>query len=837
MMTTSFNFSPIFSLPFALSFLMPWKTPWLWPMRLNNLPVQTLANSLINDLDEITADYVLVLDDYQSIGQMDIHDLLSALLRYPPPSMHLVLATRSDPPLDLINLRAQNRITEIRARKLQFNQTEVSEYLRRLLNRPVELETAVLLTQKSEGWITGIRLLALSLRRLDNPDWIQIDTLENNRMVEDYLMSIILSLQEPAFEEYLLQTAVLDRFCAPLCTAVYVTGEESDTTINGDTFIQQLTESNLFVVRLDTKRQWFRYHHLFQELLLRQLEKQKGRAFIFSLHQKAGIWYAENGYIEEALRHALAAGDTAYAIELVAQHRHNLLNEERWHTLSRWLRLFPRQVAEEEPELLVAKAWILYNRSKNRDMVVVLDQAEVLLAHSATKSAAAKYHQAEIDAMRCEYVLVYEADSKQALALAQRALAEIPHDWFNVRGLVYVILGYSYLMLGEPEQSFEIIYDVLKADKSGSSMFRARLLTALCFLHYTNADIPELGQAATQLLTLGEKDNLTESAAYAHYFLGCFHYLRNELLEAEKHLIVTAGDRHIAQVWSSINSACVLALTYQALDSSDQAQDIAGATIAYLNELENVEFLPQLRALQAELALRQGHVDEAGLWARQFDPYPLPLMVTFYVPQLTLLKVLLAQDTTAGRKQASELLAKLYEHVLTDKRYMIEVLALQALLEKAQGDPVGALDKLGQAIHMAEPGGFIRLFVDLGPNMDSLLRQLREQGLAPHYINQILDAFATGRRSANQPTEPSPTSGNGRQPPASVEPVESLTNRELDVLVLIAQGLSNKEIAAQLVISPGTVAQYSHIIYQKLMVKNRRQAVIEATNLGILPRD
>jgi LuxR family maltose regulon positive regulatory protein len=278
-------------------------------------------------------------------------------------------------------------------------------------------------------------------------------------------------------------------------------------------------------------------------------------------------------------------------------------------------------------------------------------------------------------------------------------------------------------------------------------------------------------------------------------------------------------------------------LTYQALDSSDQAQDIAGATIAYLNELENVEFLPQLRALQAELALRQGHVDEAGLWARQFDPYPLPLMVTFYVPQLTLLKVLLAQDTTAGRKQASELLAKLYEHVLTDKRYMIEVLALQALLEKAQGDPVGALDKLGQAIHMAEPGGFIRLFVDLGPNMDSLLRQLREQGLAPHYINQILDAFATGRRSANQPTEPSPTSGNGRQPPASVEPVESLTNRELDVLVLIAQGLSNKEIAAQLVISPGTVAQYSHIIYQKLMVKNRRQAVIEATNLGILPHD
>jgi LuxR family maltose regulon positive regulatory protein len=212
-------------------------------------------------------------------------------------------------------------------------------------------------------------------------------------------------------------------------------------------------------------------------------------------------------------------------------------------------------------------------------------------------------------------------------------------------------------------------------------------------------------------------------------------------------------------------------------------------------------------------------------------------LVTFYVPQFTLVKVLLALDTSASRKQAADLLDKLYEHVLNDKRHMIEVLALQALLDEAHDDQVSALDKLERAIHLAEPGGFIRLFVDLGLKMAGLLRQLREQGLAPHYINQILDAFATGRPAANQPTETSRTSGSGDQPPASVEPVESLTNRELEVLVLVAQGLSNKEIAAQLVTSPGTVAQYTHIIYQKLAVRNRLQAVKEATNLGILPRD
>jgi LuxR family maltose regulon positive regulatory protein len=253
--------------------------------------------------------------------------------------------------------------------------------------------------------------------------------------------------------------------------------------------------------------------------------------------------------------------------------------------------------------------------------------------------------------------------------------------------------------------------------------------------------------------------------------------------------------------------------------------------------MENVEFLPQLAGLQAELALRQEHLGEASRWARQFDPYPLPSMVTFYIPQLTLVKVLLALDTTVSRKQATALLAKLYDHTLTDKRYMIEVLALQALLDEAQGDQVGARDKLERAIQLAEPGGFIRLFVDLGPKIAGLLRQLRRHGVAPHYISQILDAFGAERQSPSQATESSQTTGPNGQSSASGGLVESLTNRELDVLTLLAQGLTNKEIAAQLVLAPGTVAQYTHIIYQKLAVKNRRQAAIKATELGILPRD
>jgi len=273
-------------------------------------------------------------------------------------------------------------------------------------------------------------------------------------------------------------------------------------------------------------------------------------------------------------------------------------------------------------------------------------------------------------------------------------------------------------------------------------------------------------------------------------------------------------------IWSTINSACVLALTYQALDRPDQVQDIAGATNSYLAELQNVEFLPQLQALQAELALHREQLGEAGHWAQHFDPYPLLPIVTFYVPQFTLVKVLLAQNTSASRKQAADLLSELYEHVLNDKRHMIEVLALQALLGDAQGDQVGALDKLESAIQLAEPGGFIRIFVDLGPPMANLLIQLGNRSVSQDYVAQILEAFPQ--------VQPAPMSA------AQAQLVEPLTERELEVLTLLAQQLSNKEIAVQLVISPATVTRHTHNIYQKLNVRSRWQAVTEANRLGIL---
>jgi len=783
----------------------------------DELPIKVLSGTLINELAQITEDFLLVLDDYHHVRDMTVHNLITEILRHSPRALHLVLVSRTNPALKLPSMRAKMQISEVRREDLRFTEVETVAFLKQELRTPITDDFVAALFNRVEGWVVGMRLAVLSLRHRGSLEPSPAHLRGSIAYVTDYLVSEVLEDQEPTIQEYMLYTSILDRFCAPLCQAIVGT---NGADIDGQGFIDWLVASNLFVVPLDNEGRWFRYHHLFQELLRHRLEQHWSAEQIADLHKRTSIWFAENGLIDEALHYALSAGDTTFAIGLVSQHRHNLLNREQWHRLSRWLRLFPPDVVESEPELLVTKAWSLYNRSKNSEMVAVLDRVETLLARNPSETAAGKHHQAEIDALRCEYVLVYEADGEQAMTLARRAISEIPHDWFNVRGLIYVILGYSYLMQGEPEQGMAIIYDALKTDISGSSMFRARLLEALSFLHYSNADLPELGQAASQLLKLGETDNLSESVTYARYFLGCSHYLRNELVEAEKYLIGGASNRHIAQIWGIINSTCVLALTYQALDKPEKAEDVVGASISFLAEIENVEFLPQLQALQAELALHREQLGEAGRWARHFDPYPLLPMVTFYVPQFTLVKVLLAQNTGASRKQAADLMAKLYEHVLNDKHHMIEVLALQALLGDAQGDQVGALDKLEGAIQLAEPGGFIRIFVDLGPPMANLLIQLGNRGVSQHYVAQILEAFPQ--------VQPAPVSA------AQAQVIESLTNRELEVLALLAQQLSNKEIAIQLSISRGTVTQHNHNIYQKLNVSTRWQAVTEATRLGIL---
>ncbi len=422
-----------------------------------------------------------------------------------------------------------------------------------------------------------------------------------------------------------------------------------------------------------------------------------------------------------------------------------------------------------------------------------------------------------MDVLRCDQYDTQGAGQK-ILFHAKRALPNIPHNWYIVRSLATIYLGYGYQRTGDLEKARRVVNKALREDDSGSGAYRSRLLMILCFLYWMSGDLPSLKHTADRYLKLCQKFDLHESVAFANYFLGCFYYQRNDLGQAIKHLSGVGSARHNTNAFITTNSACILALAYQARGQLLQVQETVESLETFASET-HPEVISLAQTLQAEVAIRQGNTRQAGQWASTYNPNPTPYLQWFLVPELTLVKVLLDQENNESLQRSASLLTQLKEFVESNynNNVLIELLALQSLLHDSQGDKPAALEKLKQSIILAEPGGWIRVFVDLGPKMAANLQQLRRQGVAVDYISQILEAFPS--------QQPQVTAGTI---------VEPLTPREQEVLALLAQGLNNKDIAAQLVISHGTVKQHNHNIYQKLQVNDRWQAVAKATELRIL---
>jgi LuxR family maltose regulon positive regulatory protein len=400
-----------------------------------------------------------------------------------------------------------------------------------------------------------------------------------------------------------------------------------------------------------------------------------------------------------------------------------------------------------------------------------------------------------------------------------------------------MLMGCAYQMTGDLDAAVALATDGL-LEMPRNEMFHTRLLGMLCMVYWMDADLENLWLSATRCLEISQELDAVLSLTASRHFQGCVHYHRNDLVAAEQAFRDVVDRRYATHALTFAYCAVGLASTYQAQGWPDRAREVVDSAITFMLETHSNIMLPVVQAFQAELAARQGRLAEADRWASQAESSRLQQSLPgFYAPQLALPKVLLTQDTEESRQQAADLLAQLRGFVETihNTRFLIEVLALQALLHQVQDEESAALDALEQAISLAQPGGFVRLFVDLGSKLEPLLAQLSQNGVAPAYIAQILAAFG---RSA--PTDEDPTMADTRQPThrkAHPELVETLTNREIDVLLLLAERKTNKEISGELGISTETVKRHASNLYRKLDVHNRRQAATRARSLGILPAD
>ena len=793
-------------------------------------PVSAIADSLINDIADVECEFIFVLDDVHLIREVVIYDLLTALLRHPVREMHLLLLTRQDPPLGLGLLRARDQVSEIRTRDLRFTAEETAAFMDGAVSTHLSDDALALLAERTEGWVVGLRLAALTLRYGGAIDPRVAASNATDRYVMDFLFSEVLSRVPSDVEDFLLKTSILDTLCGPLCDAVM--GADS-TTGHGQSLLQMLEATNLFTVALDEQRQWYRYHHLFQLLLHSELMRKFDAEAIDALHHRASAWYADHDLLEQGLEHALAGHDIPAAVRLVAQHRHNLLNTEQRPRLERWLWKFASTTVAQQPELLLAWAWIAeFGRFGSQTVLDMTDQAQLLVNQMVGQPEYALILQGEIDALRALEKTFAANDAPGVIVLASRALEAMPVEWHMVRTETWLQLAVAYSMTGELERAYAAMIIAQEETAHESDAPYARAIVASCFIHWLAADLTGVLLMAQRSAKRSQISKMIETSAWAHYFLASAHFLRNDLSAAALHANAVLAQRYASHPYAVIHASFILSAISHVRGESDQARLVLDQLSAFLIEVKSERLQWFVDAFGVELAALHGDLETAGRWATEVGAkIPLGVMAFHYAPQLTLPKVLLRMNTPASVRQATEALARLHTFVTTthNTRFTIDVLALQALCFAAESEELAALHVLEQAVALAEPGGFIRVFVDLGPAMAGLLERLAQRGGSPTYIRQILNAFAAMPAPADHPH---PLSGSLASQAGLVEP---LTPRELDVLELLAQRLSAKEIAQRLTITERTVSRHTANIYLKLGANSRREVARAAIELGILP--
>lgn len=813
-----------------------------------------IATILCNDLLEIPAEFIVVLDDYHLVQEQTVHRLLEKLIDYFPTHGHLVLISRADPLLPLARWRGRGQLTEIRTTELRFTTSEITAYLRQIRGLSAVTPKVVSeLAHQTEGWITGLRLLAPTLP-------------ENNRLpgsytwsnphIWSYLVEEVLALQSPAVQTFLLQTSILEWLCPALCDAVLhdATGATPAAENQAGSFpagsqsrdiLESLRQANLFVVPIDEAKNHYRYHPLFQGLLQQRLRVSLTEAEIAALHRRAGEWLAESGEIELALSHMLAAGQIDRVVALVEESLQILLAAEAYRKLDRWIELLPKEYIRQQPVLLLTQAWQQRYRFRLGAVVKLLKQATALLDNGAVADPQLeRVYRARIDAMYSEYYFGM-GDYPQSSHCAEQALATLPPSAVQCRALAISYLGLSRQAMGHLSDALQILNSFMANEASGDPFLETRTLVAIQFVYYLSGHFGLLDQVSERVIKVATMCSLSSGVAWGHYFQGIITYEKNLLETAEGHFLKVNQLRQALPMLLALDSYLGLSLVYQAQGRGDKVEQTLNEAAEFVLEQRNLELQFKVESFRARLAWQRGAetgVSQPGWGFRNNSQESSILFLE--VPALTQARLSLVQPTPARLEKGLHITQHWLQTVETaHNTYLtIAILALQALIYEAQGQYAQALVVLERSLMLAQPIGLLRTYVDLGPVMAQLLRVLARRGVASGYIGQILAAFGSPPVEINlavpQPAVNPPTPAAGADPSSfEVGLIEPLSDRELEVLWLLFDRFSNKEIAQHLVISPLTVKKHTSNIYQKLRVNNRRGAVTKAQELGLLVTD
>ncbi len=823
-------------------------------------PIESILTSVLNAFSASVAvapgrDVALALDDYHVITTPAIHAVLAWLLDYLPPNLHLVILTRSDPALPLARLRARGAMTELHADDLRFTPAEVAIFLNQAMGLSLTAVDVAALEARTEGWIAGLKLAALAMRdHRDCSSFIRTFS-GSNRYIVDYLAAEVFASQPARIQTFLLHTAILDRMCGSLCDAVLERASR-DLRLIADNpgashlaasqlLLEDLERANLFVVPLDDERQWYRYHHLFADVLRQRLTNGMSAEALASLHSRASVWYERQGLVAEAVQHALTAADGERVAHLIEQHGLRIIVGGQVYTVLRWLSALSDPLIRARPMLCIIHALaLLFTNQMAAAEARVLD-AERCIQHD-TPTAQVHLIQGRAAAIRAN-IARYTGDLAGCVAYAQQVLRVLPETETIARTIARLHVVRAFRVSGAVTEDAEqrasaLIAPFQAADNLLGTLAAitnlARLQVLQGRLHAAAATYRELAQIAAN----PDQPLLLEGPAY---YVGMGDLLRewNDLDPAERHL-AQAMEQLAGRLVVDAEDVMLGYLTLARLQHARGEHTTADLTLqTYIDLARRRGFVAHLvahgAAVQAQFSLAQGDLAAAVAWA---DASGLNATDNLSFPReaeyLILARVWIAQASNGSDRslyqQALDLLARLLADATAKARLgsVLEILIVRALGQWAQGMTSDALATLAQALALAAPEGYIRRFVDEGAPMLAMLHAAAARGIAPDYLARLLAAFPatlkTEGGTRNVASAKLPSAGH-------VLPlVEPLSQRELEVLRLIALGKSNAEVAQTLVIALSTVKTHTNSIFGKLQVTSRTQALARARALQLI---
>ena len=797
-------------------------------------PINVIAHSLINELDAIHHEFILVLDDYHRINNKSIHSLIDELLRFPPENMHLCIITRKDPPLRINSFLLRNRMTEIRMSDLSFDETEIQALFLKLFDINLSEKSAKLILEKTEGWIVGLRMALSNIKSEENLE-AAIENIHGDALsLFNFLLDEVLQNQPEEVQELLMITSQFDRFCADLIDEIYSEIRNDNIQLTGSKFLHWLIQSNLFVVSLDADRKWFRYHHLIQDLFRKRISKTNPNENLSIYHTRASKWFERNKYIEEAIHHMIAAGNQLEACSIVERHRWTELENDKWYVVQRWLNLLPEELVKTKPDLTLSEAWSAYENFQLEKIPPLVELTIPLLKDN-------KKDQVLLGECYLMLGLVYHWSGSAKLALEhfQKADELLPSTRKLATGMLYLHIGLSRSVNGEKDLALKELKMQL-SEEQNDAIYITRLMAGVFYVNTFAGNLLMARKESQRIQKLAKKANLIYTHAMSICMEAISCYNTWELEDALNLFTIASHNRYNLHIGVALDALACKTIVNQLLQNPEDADKSLKILETFEGEYNHTGILPVSESCRAHLSLLRGDLDSALQWEKTVSSAPsfAGLFVWLEVPLITQARVLIRAGSNENLVKAQRILddVRTVSETCHLINHTIELDVLQSILFEKQNQKQKSMEVLAKVVSLAEPGSCVRPFVEESSIVVDNLKQLQQEGGAVSFIDHILkccESYENNRIVVDIKPEK-----EGIQPKeiekAPADNMEAITQRELETIIHLSNGLRNKEIAEKLFVSTDTVKKHLYNSFQKLHVNNRLELVNKAKEMGLI---